>query len=61
MVAKVKHEKIKKISKKELLFSILSFKLHTVLQVLQETDQLIQKIYIKTVIGNALSEKIKYF
>ena len=54
LATRVKHEEIKQTSKKESVFDILSFEFHTVLQMLQETDPLAQKIRTKTVIDCTL-------
>ena len=61
LATKIKHEKIKQISKKELVFNAPFFKLCTVLQVLQKINALVQKIRAKVAIDNASLEKIRDF
>ena len=59
LATRIKREKIKQISKKESVFGTLSFELCTILQMLHETDLLVQKVYVKTAINGALLKKIK--
>ena len=59
LATRVKCEKIKQISKRESVFGALSFELCTILQMLQETDPLAQKIHTKATIDGALSEEIE--
>ena len=59
LATKVKYEKIKQIFEKELIFGTPSFELCTILQMLQETDLLAQKVHAKAAINNALPEKIE--
>ena len=59
LATRVKHEKIKWIFKRELVFGTTFFKLHTVLQVLQETDFLAQKVCAKATIDGALLKRME--
>ena len=56
---RVKREKIKRISERELVFGAPFLKLCTVLQVLQETDPLTQKVCAKAAIEDALLKGMK--
>ena len=56
---RVKREEIKRISERKLVFGTLSFELCTVLQVLQETDLLAQKVRAKNTIDGASSEEME--
>ena len=59
LATRVKREEIKQIFKKELVFGAPFLKLCTILQMLQKTDLLMQKIRTKAAINSALSERIE--
>ena len=59
LATRVKQEKIKQIFERESVFGAPSFKLCTILQVLQETDFLAQKVYVKAAINSASLERME--
>ena len=59
LVTRVKRDKIKRISKRELVFGALYFELCIVLQVLQKTDLLAWKVYAKAAIDSVSLERIE--
>ena len=59
LATRVKREEIKRISERESIFGALSFELCIVLQVLQETDPLAQKVRAKAAINSALLKEME--
>ena len=59
LATRVKREEIKQIFEKKLIFGASFLKLHIILQVLQETDLLVQKVRTKAIIDGALPERME--